>query len=228
MVPCFRGTSSSWVVFHPAAPLLPAKSFKTPLPAGQGQPAASPGKSESCGKLPGLPPPASAGCALFVALGDPGTLNGEQRWHTHRRSGDQPKREGRGTGLAGEGVWVFQRGLALCALSVGVRVGFPGGLAVLPPAENFISHGQRCAAITSDMCEMLLGDELPYRGCLSTVAAFILERGESGARRFGRGGSRLVAPPRTKGAELWKPWGVEVGEDNKMPATCGHSRAPGI
>ncbi|XP_025024174.1 adenosine deaminase domain-containing protein 2 [Python bivittatus] len=37
-------------------------------------------------------------------------------------------------------------------------------------------HQERCAAITSDICEMLLGGELAYRGCLSSVAAFILER----------------------------------------------------
>ncbi|KAJ6663580.1 hypothetical protein lerEdw1_009659 [Lerista edwardsae] len=54
----------------------------------------------------------------------------------------------------------------------------PGGRDQQPAAnpENVISHDQRCAAITSDMCEMLLGNDLPYRGCLSTVAGFILER----------------------------------------------------
>nr|XP_020642825.1 adenosine deaminase domain-containing protein 2 isoform X1 [Pogona vitticeps] len=42
--------------------------------------------------------------------------------------------------------------------------------------ENEIMHPQRCAAITSDMCEMLLGEEVGYQGCMSSVAAFILER----------------------------------------------------
>ncbi|XP_063168575.1 adenosine deaminase domain-containing protein 2 isoform X2 [Candoia aspera] len=37
-------------------------------------------------------------------------------------------------------------------------------------------HQERCAAITSDLCEMLLGEDLAYRGCLNSVAAFILER----------------------------------------------------
>ncbi|XP_053122647.1 adenosine deaminase domain-containing protein 2 isoform X2 [Hemicordylus capensis] len=43
------------------------------------------------------------------------------------------------------------------------------------PAEYEISHEERCAAITRDMCDLLLGD-LPYQGCMSSVAAFILER----------------------------------------------------
>ncbi|XP_042295568.1 adenosine deaminase domain-containing protein 2 isoform X2 [Sceloporus undulatus] len=42
--------------------------------------------------------------------------------------------------------------------------------------ENDITHPQRCAAITSDMCDMLLGDELDYKGCMSSISAFILER----------------------------------------------------
>ncbi|XP_066494253.1 adenosine deaminase domain-containing protein 2-like [Tiliqua scincoides] len=42
--------------------------------------------------------------------------------------------------------------------------------------ESGIPHDRRCAAITSDMCELLLGEELPYRGCVSSVAAFILEK----------------------------------------------------
>nr|XP_056701718.1 adenosine deaminase domain-containing protein 2 [Euleptes europaea] len=41
--------------------------------------------------------------------------------------------------------------------------------------ENQIPHDHRCAALTSDICEMLLGG-LPYQDCTSTVAAFILER----------------------------------------------------
>ncbi|XP_061452614.1 adenosine deaminase domain-containing protein 2 isoform X2 [Rhineura floridana] len=44
------------------------------------------------------------------------------------------------------------------------------------PAENEVSHPQRCAAITSDICEMLLGEDVRYQGCMSSVAAFILER----------------------------------------------------
>ncbi|XP_067329597.1 adenosine deaminase domain-containing protein 2-like [Anolis sagrei] len=42
--------------------------------------------------------------------------------------------------------------------------------------ENEIFHQQRCAAITSDMCDMLLGEDRSYQGCMSSVAAFILER----------------------------------------------------
>ncbi|KAJ7303873.1 hypothetical protein JRQ81_011381 [Phrynocephalus forsythii] len=42
--------------------------------------------------------------------------------------------------------------------------------------ERDIRHPERCAAITSDMCEMLLGEEAGLQGCMSSVAAFILER----------------------------------------------------
>ncbi|XP_066494235.1 adenosine deaminase domain-containing protein 2-like [Tiliqua scincoides] len=52
----------------------------------------------------------------------------------------------------------------------------PGPAPVAQERESGIPHDQRCAAITSDMCELLLGKELPYRGCLSSVAAFILEK----------------------------------------------------
>ncbi|XP_062995839.1 adenosine deaminase domain-containing protein 2-like [Elgaria multicarinata webbii] len=46
----------------------------------------------------------------------------------------------------------------------------------LEEKEMEITHQQRCAAITSDMCEMLIGEQKSYQGCLSSVAAFILER----------------------------------------------------
>lgn len=45
-------------------------------------------------------------------------------------------------------------------------------------SENRITHKQRCAAITSDMCEVLFGEDARYQACRSSVAAFILERGE--------------------------------------------------
>nr|XP_028597663.1 adenosine deaminase domain-containing protein 2 isoform X2 [Podarcis muralis] len=44
------------------------------------------------------------------------------------------------------------------------------------PPEIEVSHTQRCAAITSDICEMLIGEDVRYQGCMSSVAAFILER----------------------------------------------------
>ncbi|XP_060113770.1 adenosine deaminase domain-containing protein 2 [Heteronotia binoei] len=54
-------------------------------------------------------------------------------------------------------------------------------LPLLPPAVNQIPHDHRCAALTSDICEVLLG-ELPYQDCMSTVAAFILEREVAGSQ----------------------------------------------
>ncbi|KAL8219928.1 UNVERIFIED_CONTAM: hypothetical protein K2H54_036367 [Gekko kuhli] len=48
-------------------------------------------------------------------------------------------------------------------------------------AVNHIPHDHRCAALTSDICEMLLGG-LPYQDCMSTVAAFILEREFAGSQ----------------------------------------------
>ncbi|XP_077174660.1 adenosine deaminase domain-containing protein 2-like [Paroedura picta] len=48
-------------------------------------------------------------------------------------------------------------------------------------AVNQIPHDHRCAALTSDICEMLLGG-LPYQDCMSTVAAFILEREVAGSQ----------------------------------------------
>lgn len=73
-----------------------------------------------------------------------------------------------------------------CALRSPPRVVWrPGSsgwlVALLPSPGKDISHDQRCAAITRDMCDLLLGEELPYRGCLSSVAAFILEKGEGPA-----------------------------------------------
>ncbi|XP_054854939.1 adenosine deaminase domain-containing protein 2 [Eublepharis macularius] len=47
--------------------------------------------------------------------------------------------------------------------------------------DSQIPHDHRCAALTSDICEILLA-ELPYQDCMSTVAAFILEREVAGGQ----------------------------------------------
>uniref|UniRef100_A0A674IYL7 Adenosine deaminase domain containing 2 n=1 Tax=Terrapene triunguis TaxID=2587831 RepID=A0A674IYL7_9SAUR len=51
-----------------------------------------------------------------------------------------------------------------------------------PAAENVFSHVHRCAALTSDTFDRLLAGDPQYWSCKSSVAAFILERGEQGCR----------------------------------------------
>uniref|UniRef100_A0A8D2IMD0 Adenosine deaminase domain containing 2 n=1 Tax=Varanus komodoensis TaxID=61221 RepID=A0A8D2IMD0_VARKO len=60
-------------------------------------------------------------------------------------------------------------------------------------AGHELTHQQRCAAIISGMCDVLFAEELGCRGCLGSVAAFILERELAAGPSTGQETYELVA-----------------------------------